>query len=130
VSASPWQLYAPLSEFVTEHGFPSGTFHLKKFRPKDRSAANLFASPEETKRQAIVPLLQAFPQRRFILVGDSGEKDPEIYATLAREYPRQVFRILIRNTTAETPDSPRFQEAFRDLPEEMCQVFEDPREIG
>jgi hypothetical protein len=129
VSASPWQLYGPLAEFVRSNGFPRGTFHLKPFRVKDETFLQLFASPEKYKRGVIEPLLRRFPQRRFVLVGDSGEKDPEIYGELARKHPGQVHRILIRDVTAESADSPRYQTAFRDLPRSVWQVFQEPREV-
>ncbi len=129
VSASPWQLYPPLEAFREEHRFPPGTFHLKNFRVKDTSFFNLFASPEATKRDAIVPLLEAFPRRKFLLAGDSGEKDPEIYGTLAREHPTQIMRILIRDVTQEGPDAGRYQKAFEGMPKENWQVFRDPEEV-
>ena len=84
VSASPWQLYAPLAAFLEAACYPSGSVHLKGFRWADTSLLDLFSSAEKTKRQAIEPILALFPHRRFILVGDSGERDPEIYAALAR----------------------------------------------
>ena len=101
VSASPWQLYEPLAEFVNAHGFPRGTFALKEFRWKNRSFPGLFANPEKYKPTVIEPLLRQFPHRRFILIGDSGERDPEIYAALARKYPQQITAIYIRDVTGE-----------------------------
>lgn len=85
VSGSPWQLYDPLSQFMEEEGYPTGSFHLKRFRIRD-SARKIRRSPQKAyKRASIEPILAAFPQRRFILIGDSGEQDPEIYASLLRE---------------------------------------------
>jgi phosphatidate phosphatase APP1 len=99
VSASPWQLYLPLAEFVRSNGFPSGTFVLKKFRWKDRSFLSLFADPEKYKSAVIEPLLKRFPNRRFVLIGDSGEL-PEIYA--GREEISAANRpSLIRDVTDE-----------------------------
>lgn len=129
VSASPWQLFLPLSEFLSSNAFPTGAFYLKKFRWKDESFAGLFGSPERYKPAVIEPLLKQFPGRRFVLVGDAGERDPEIYANLARRYPQQVARILIRNVTDEPVDSERYQEAFRGLPPGLWQVFRAPAEI-
>jgi phosphatidate phosphatase APP1 len=130
VSSSPWQLYRPLSDFLKRSGFPGGTFHLKDFRWKDSSFFNLFASPEQTKRQAIDPIFRDFPRRRFILVGDSGEKDPEIYGELARVHPMLVARILIRDVTGEGADSERYARSFKDVPRDRWKVFRDPEGIG
>ncbi len=127
VSASPWQLYSPLSEFVRDHNFPAGSFHMKQFRLQDRTASNLVGSQEEYKRGVIEPLFERFPRDRFVLIGDSGEQDAKIYAGLARENPRLVSHILIRNVTDEPLDM--FREIFTGLPDELWQVFREPSEI-
>jgi phosphatidate phosphatase APP1 len=129
VSASPWQLYAPLSEFLRLHDFPAGTFHLKSFRPRGTGLRKILANPEKTKRRAAAAVLEAFPRRRFVLVGDSGERDPEMYAGLARDYPGRVARVLIRDVTGDGPRAERFREAFEGLPDGLWHVFQEPREI-
>jgi len=129
VSASPWQLFTPLAEFVRSNGFPTGVFYLKKFRWKDESFSSLFESPEKYKPAIIGPLLKEFPDRKFVLVGDSGERDPEIYAALAREHPQQVVRIRIRDVTNETAGWERFQTALHGLPRSLWRVFVEPNEI-
>ncbi|MCX6921922.1 MAG: DUF2183 domain-containing protein [Verrucomicrobia bacterium] len=129
VSASPWQLFLPLSEFVKSNGFPTAAFYLKKFRLKDQSFLSLFESPEHYKPTVIEPLLKQFPRRQFVLMGDAGERDPEIYASLARRYPQQVVRILSRDVTGEPADSERFQSIFGGLPPGLWQIFRTPAEI-
>jgi hypothetical protein len=130
VSASPWQLYSPLADFIRSNGFPAGVFYLKSFRWKDESFFNLFEGPEKYKPTVIKPLMERFPNRKFIFVGDSGEKDPEIYGALAREHLQQVTKILIRNVTEEGPEAERYKAAFRDLPETLWKVFREPAEIA
>lgn len=129
ISASPWQLYEPLSTFVRSNGFPAGTFALKTFRWKNRTFLSLFADPEKYKPTVIEPLLKQFPNRRFILVGDSGERDPEIYGTLARKFPKQIERIYIRDVTKESAESDRYLKAFRELPRDLWQIFVAPSEL-
>ena len=129
VSASPWQLYEPLSEFVRSNGFPAGTFHLKPFRWKDRSFFRLFADPVKYKLSVIEPLLKQFPRRKFMLIGDSGERDPEIYGELARKFPGQIGRIYIRDVTGEIPENERYVRAFHEVPRAKWQSFLQPGEI-
>jgi phosphatidate phosphatase APP1 len=129
VSASPWQLYVPLAEFVHSNGFPQGIFQMKAFRLKDSSRASILEDPEKYKPGAIEPILKRFPRRRFVLVGDSGERDPEVYAGLARKHPQQVVRILIRNVTREGTDAPRYQKTFQQLPRDLWEVFDDPAAV-
>jgi hypothetical protein len=129
VSASPWQLYEPLAEFAATNGFPAGSWHMKQFRVRDSSFLALFDSPENYKPGVIEPMLRQFPQRRFILVGDSGERDPEIYGALARKFPAQVHRILIRDVTGENAEAARYQAAFKDVTREKWRIFREPTEI-
>lgn len=130
VSASPWQLYIPLSDFTRSNGFPAGNFQMKSFRVKDSTFLSLLKSPEKYKPVVIEEMFRQFPKRRYVLVGDSGEKDPEIYGALARKHPVRVQRILIRDVTAEAADSPRYRKAFRAVPADRWQVFKQPGEIN
>lgn len=97
VSASPYQLFEELNKFFQRMGFPAATFHLKRIRVKDKSLLQLLADPQDYKLRQIEPLLKAFPNRKFIFVGDSGEKDPEVYTELFQKYPDQIEKIWIRN---------------------------------
>jgi hypothetical protein len=126
VSASPWALFEPLSAFICSNNLPAGTFLLKKVRFKDRSLLALFEEPGKFKKQNIEPLLRQFPRRSFILVGDSGQQDPETYAEIAREFPSQIQRILIRDVTNESADAARYQRLLKDLPAGLFRVFRDP----
>jgi hypothetical protein len=129
LTASPWQLYLPLSGFARSNGFPSGTFFMKDFRAKDSSFFQLFTSPVRYKPKVIESLLRQFPKRQFVLVGDSGEKDPEIYGAIARKHPTQIRAVLIRDVTGESADSPRYRKAFDGVPAGQWQIFKDPSEI-
>ena len=129
LSASPWQLYIPLAEFIGKAGFPAGTFHMKAFRVKDSTVLALLGDPEVFKLKLIRPLFEQFPQRQFLLVGDSGEKDPEIYGQIAREFPKQIRGVFIRNVTDENRAAERYKTAFREVPDSSWVVFQSPREL-
>ncbi len=126
VSASPWQLFLPLEQFCRESGFPAGTFHLKYVRFTDSTVFNLFGSQEDYKSGEIEGLLKAFPRRRFVLIGDTGEQDPEIFAALARKHGDRIVAIYVRNVTQEAPQGERLQRAFRDLPPAQWTLFDEP----
>jgi hypothetical protein len=129
ISASPWQLYEPLAAFVASNGFPAGAFELKEFRWKNRTFFSLFADPVAYKTGVIEPLLKQFPRRQFILIGDSGERDPEIYGALARKYPQQIMRIYIRDVTEEPATAARYEKAFRDVQRGKWRIFREPAEL-
>jgi len=108
VSGAPWQLYRPLSEFLirSEEGFPKGTFHMK-FVPKNLISINTWNSLSglitnenitvDQKIAQISSILKNFPKRDFILIGDSGERDPEVYRNIADRFPDQIKEIIIRD---------------------------------
>jgi phosphatidate phosphatase APP1 len=130
VSNSPWQLYGALAEFLEARGFPPASFHLRRLPSVDLGSINLLEVPFEPKRARIEQLFRAFPQRRFILVGDSGERDPEIYGGIARDHPGRIVRILIRQVTDEAREATRYQQAFRGVEPERWQLFRAGGEIA
>lgn len=125
VSSSPWQLYSPLHEFLTASGFPRASFELKHVRLKDRTMLNLFKPATKTKPIQIEALLRAYPRRKFVLVGDSGELDPEVYVRLMRDHPQQIVRILIRNVSGADRSDGRFRRVFADVDSQAWQLFSD-----
>ncbi len=129
VSGSPWQLYEHLAEFCRSEGYPAGSFHLKRFRIRD-SARKLKRSPQKVyKRATIEPILDAFPSRRFVLIGDSGEQDPEIYSSLLRERPHQIIGVFIRAVRGETRDCERLKAAFAGLSASLWTIYREPAEV-
>lgn len=104
VSGAPWQLFQPLSDFIVKEAFPEGSFHMKGV-PTNllspgtwRDLARLTGDATvDQKLQQISEILIRFPERKFILVGDSGEHDPEIYRHLQTRFSDQVKKIIIRD---------------------------------
>lgn len=129
LSASPWQLHDALREFTDAAGFPAGSAHLKLFRAKDASFFALFQDPQAYKAPLLRQLLTGAPGRRFVLVGDSGELDPEVYGAAYREFPDQVVAIYIRDVTDEAHEAPRYRTAFEGVPAARWQIFTDPAEL-
>lgn len=130
VSASVWQLYEPLAELVERAGFPAGTFTLRTARVSDGTVLGLLESPQRYKTEVIELLLSRWPQRRFVLVGNSTEQDPEVYGALARRHPQQVARIFIRDVMGEQGQPERYRTAFAGLPPTLWRVFKDPEELA
>jgi hypothetical protein len=129
VSASPWQLYPDLEAFRAAQGYPAGTFHLRDFRLKDGSGVEFLKGSGGFKPGEIGKLLARFPKRRFVLVGDSGEHDPEIYGELARKHPEQVVRVLIRDVTGDKAEGERYRAAFQGVAREKWAIFKHPVEV-
>ena len=129
VSGSPWQLYEPLHEFCRAEGYPSGSFHLKRFRFRE-AARKLRKSPQKAyKRMSIQPILTAFPDRHFVLIGDSGEQDAEIYGSFLREFPKQIIGVFIRAIRGESRETERIRTAFEGTDPAKWSLYVDPAEI-
>jgi hypothetical protein len=125
VSSSPWQLQAALDVALREGGYPRASYSLKTIRLKDPSVTELFSDPQQAKPLAIEAELSRHSNTAVVLVGDSGEKDPEVYAAVARRYPDRVRRIFIRNVSGEGPGAARWKVAFEGVSPDVWQVFED-----
>ncbi len=102
---------------------------MKDFRLTDSSVLNLFGSQEEYKPKVIEAVLAGLPGRRFVLIGDSGEQDPEIYGRIARAHADQVVAVYIRDVTGETPQSGRFAKAFEGIAPGRWRVFKQAQEL-
>lgn len=94
VSTGPWNLYDVLTDFLRIRGFPDGPLFLTDWAPQERFVVR---SGPEHKRVTVQRIFEAYPDTRFVLVGDSGQKDPETYVDIAREWPDQVEAIVIRD---------------------------------
>ena len=99
VSSSPWNLYDLLLEFLTVGDIPLGPLNLRAWRG---GAGELFPSEHGAfKQNEIRRILDAFPKLPFILIGDSGEQDPEIYGEIVSSYPGRILAVYIRDVSGE-----------------------------
>lgn len=133
VSASPWQLSDCLCAFLGAAGLPAGSMHLKLFRLKDSTPLGRLTARKRSKRRAIEQIMRDFPGRRFTLVGDSGERDPEVYAAVARRRPEQVASVFIRRVpdrAAASYVSLRFDKLARRLPAGLLTTFTAADELA
>lgn len=102
LSSSPWNLYSLFAEFMRHHDVPEGPILLRDFG-FDRD--KLWKKPhEEHKPRWIRRLLDAYPDLDFVLMGDSGQKDPEVFRAVAEEAPERIAAILVRDVTPEARD--------------------------
>jgi phosphatidate phosphatase APP1 len=97
VSSSPWNLHDVIADFMTVQRIPIGPLLLRDW---DLSRGLLGAGRHHGHKGALVrEVFDAYPALPFILVGDSGEQDPEIYRAVVHDYPGRVLAVYIRNVT-------------------------------
>ncbi|KAF7315767.1 hypothetical protein MIND_00092700 [Mycena indigotica] len=96
VSNGPFELLPVLSDFFQVSQLPPGSIKLRSYAGRSLFSG-LLSAPAARKRAGVLDILQAFPESRFFLIGDSGEQDLELYTDLVRERPDQVLAIFIRD---------------------------------
>lgn len=107
VSSSPIQLLPTLDLFI-EQNYPQGLIKLRQSTAWNQ----VLASKEESmahKKSSITQLLNAYPNKKLILLGDSGENDPEIYLDILQNYSDRIDAIYIRDVTNEAKKSKRYK---------------------
>lgn len=126
ISASPWQLYPNLKPFMEQH-YPKGSYSFRHFRATDSSFIAFLRSSMNYKIEAISNIIRRYPEHAFILVGDSGEKDPEVYAQIYRQFPNNIKQILIREVSGSDLGDARKAQAFEGIPRHIWEFFDTPR---
>jgi len=93
LSTGAWNVAPALNRFLARHLYPAGPLLLTDWGPTNE---RWFRSGREHKRATLVRLAQEFPHVRWLLIGDDGQHDEEIYAEFAATHPGQVAAIAIR----------------------------------
>jgi len=118
VSSSPWNIYDLLVEFLDIHGLPVDPLLLRDWRGDQRRLSNM--QHTDHKRKLIASLLDLYPHLPCLLIGDSGQEDPEIYRQIVRDYPGRIAAVYIRNVTTA-----KRAQAVGVLAEEVCALGVD-----
>ncbi|MFT6783540.1 MAG: phosphatidate phosphatase APP1 [Saprospiraceae bacterium] len=98
ISNSPWNMHTYLQEYLEYQGFPEGILLLRdidflKWKTKELELQN--------KYQEIIKVLAAHEELTFILIGDAGEVDIDIYEQIARHHPKRISAIYIRSVKSK-----------------------------
>jgi len=96
VSSSPWNLHAFLLAFLRHRDFPLGPLLLRDLLGTRQG--------RDRKHERIVEVLDLHPHLRFVLIGDSGEHDPQVYADIVRDHPDRILAVYIREVRLDPTD--------------------------
>jgi len=123
VSSSPWNLYSPLTEFLRIQDIPLGALFLKDF-----GNHTVFSSSDHQshKLSSIESILETYPHLPFVLIGDSGEQDPEIYREVVRKYPQRIRAIYIRSINTKAERLAAIDRLITEVSETGCQLVLAP----
>lgn len=137
LSASPYNLYPTLRRFVGDN-FPQGQILLREmsWQEMESFVASLTIGTQKYKEGEIARLIEHLPERKWVLIGDSTQKDPEAYAAMYRKHPKAVRRIWIRlvegvsvEEEKHLNEAERFEKAFMGVPADVWRTYKDPREM-
>ncbi|MFC7496236.1 MULTISPECIES: App1 family protein [unclassified Nocardioides] len=96
ISSSPWNLHAFLLGFLRHRDFPLGPVLLRDLIGTHDGRAR--------KHERIEEVLRLHPQLPFVLIGDSGERDPQVYADIVRAHPGRIRAVYIREVRLDPGD--------------------------
>ena len=113
VSSSPWNLYDFIEEFFALNDLPAGPLLLRDLGV-DRT--KFIKSGHDHKYDKIERILRTYPDLPIVLVGDSGQEDPEIYRRAMRAFPDRIRVVYIRDVSAGSRD------------EEVARLIDEARE--
>jgi phosphatidate phosphatase APP1 len=102
VSSSPWNMYELLHDFMNINGIPPGPMFLQNWGIDEKT---FFKSSHTThKLEQIQLLLDYYADLPFVLIGDSGQHDPEIYLNVIHSKPNRIRAAFIRDVTPDLRD--------------------------
>ncbi|KAJ3394625.1 hypothetical protein HDU92_006730 [Lobulomyces angularis] len=134
LSGTPQVLLPNIRKFLKNSQFPEGHINLRELAILDGSVFELADanSTEDYKRNAGLKIVEKLNKKKFLLIGDSTEKDPEAYGEIARRNPQNILCIFIRRVIGVNAEKEkdlnadaRFQNAFRDIDNSKIFIFDD-----
>jgi len=102
VSSSAWNLYDLMRDFLAHNKIPRGPILLREARLDDNRFGR---SNNDHKRDKIRRILETYPDLPFVMIGDSSEDDPRLYADALERYPGRVRAIYIRDVSEKNRES-------------------------
>jgi phosphatidate phosphatase APP1 len=97
LSTGAWNVALTLKRFLSRNLYPDGPLLLTDWGP---TATRAFRSGVEHKRNSLERLAREFPHMRWLLIGDDGQHDEEIYGEFVDNHPENVAAVAIRQLTS------------------------------
>jgi phosphatidate phosphatase APP1 len=97
LSTGAWNVASTLTRFLSRNLYPDGSILLTDWGP---TPERIFRSGREHKRTNLLRLAQEFPDIQWLLVGDDGQHDEDLYGDFAANHPENVRAVAIRQLSA------------------------------
>lgn len=103
VSSGSWKLYDLIKRFMEINDIPQGPMFMDDWGIDE---TRWFKSSHGKHKTAMIDrILSTYPDLDFILVGDSGQHDAEIYAKAVRDHGQRIKAIWIRDVSEADRDA-------------------------
>ena len=120
ISGSPHQLSDIMNNFLNLHKFPKRAILTKKLHGENRDS---FFATVAYKYDKIVKLINMYPHIKWVLFGDSGEKDEEVYLKIIKEFPNKIEEVYIRDV--KTDKIEKLKNEIMPFTTDGCSYFPD-----
>jgi phosphatidate phosphatase APP1 len=116
LSNSEQNLYPMLYRFLTVNEFPPGPLFLKQYiRVRHLVTRKILGRKHSHKMTTLAKIMELFPNKKYILIGDNTQKDLSIYLTLADKFPDRIRYIIIRKVREREKDIAVLQQSREKL---------------
>jgi phosphatidate phosphatase APP1 len=120
VSSSEWNLYDYIRDFSDANKMPEGIYLLSEIKELHQFLKT-GQSKHEGKYFRIIRLLEKYPERKFILMGDDSQYDPVIYYKLVRDFPDRIVCVYLRHVHKHKLEVTRkYENGIKELGVEIC----------
>jgi phosphatidate phosphatase APP1 len=124
VSNSEQNLYPLIYRFLVHNNFPSGPVFLKKLRSLWKVVRNVkFPLRNIHKDETLAELIDLFPRKKFVLIGDNTQHDLAIYLSAAQKFPASIRYIIIRKVVEKKDDEIAIAKAKEALKNSITEIF-------
>lgn len=97
LSRTGWNLYDLFEMFLERNGLPAGPLLLRDLSIFEKASERV--SNRDHKIGRIEQILEMYPRLPLVLIGDSGQHDPETYLQIAKKHPRRIRAVYLRDVT-------------------------------
>ncbi len=111
VSSSDWNLYDMMQDFIRYRDLPQGSLLMHDLSINLKNFWKSGGGSHQHKLEKIEMLFSFYSGMKFVLVGDSGQKDPELYAEIIKKYPERVLAVYIREIKKDEAREKKLKEA-------------------
>ena len=103
VSSSDWNLFDLIKDFLKYRKIPEGPIFLKDQHMDLKNIWKSGGGSHEHKLEKISFLMNFYPMLNFVLIGDSGQHDPEIYGEIIDKFKNRIEAVFIRQVGDADP---------------------------